>query len=311
MRIGSGEHTYEWHDNWATIPDTELGRVDGRTHGVVASETGHVLVFHQADPAVLVLDERGKLQATWGDRFKGAHGMSLVKDGDSEYLWLADVQSKEVVKTTLDGKTVQQLEQPKIDAYKEGGYVPTWVAVNETRFGGNGDVWVADGYGKSLVHRFNAAGEYLATIDGREGEAGAFACPHGIKFDNRHGRNELYIADRGNKRVQVYDSQGNFKRVFGSDFLNSPCMFDTHGEFLLIPELHARLAILDGKDQLVCYLGDNGRVKEVKGWPNLPAEHIQAGKFNSPHGMTADAKGNLYVAEWIIGGRITKLEKAG
>ncbi len=309
MRIGSGEQTYEWIENWSRTPDNESSRTNGRTHGVVVSEAGQVVVFHQANPAVLVFDTDGKLQDAWGDRFEGAHGMTLVRDGDVEYLWLTDQNSGEVVKTMLDGQTVMNIQRPEHPAYTAGNYAPTWVAVNEEWHGGNGDIWVTDGYGQNFIHRYDKTGSYLASINGEEGEAGAFKCPHGIWVDTRKSVPELYIADRGNRRVQVYDLAGKFKHSFGSDFLTSPCGFVTHGDQLLIPELFARLTILDAQDQLVCYLGANEEVVGKAGWPNHPAELIVPGKFNSPHGMAADHAGNLFVVEWIIGGRITKLAR--
>lgn len=314
MRIGHGEFTYEWIDNWARIPDTPSGRENGRTHGVVVSESGDVMVFCQANPGVLIYDASGKLKGSWGDRFGGAHGMTLVKEGNTEYLWLADQHSKEVVKTTLDGQTMQTLPTPPHDVYKDGGgYVPTWVAVNEERFGGNGDVWVTDGYGSSLVHRFNKRGDYLGTISGQKGEAGRFACPHAIAFDFRRGEPELYVADRGNQRIQVFDPDGNYKRTVGAKTLHSPCMMHFLGDLCLVPELSARVDILDKDDNVVAMLGDNGFVSQLPGWPNhnvTGKPHlIQPGKFNSPHGATFAPNGDIYVVEWIVGGRITKLQK--
>jgi len=200
--------------------------------------------------------------------------------------------------------------RPNTSVYRNGGrYGPTGVAVNEKRWGGNGDVWLADGYGANYVHRFDERGAYLMSINGQEGGAGAFNCPHGIWVDTRKREPEMYIADRGNCRIQVYDLDGTFKRSFGSDILTSPCGFSVHNGLLLIPELYARVAILDEEDQLVCYLGANEAVCKIKGWPNHLAHLVSPGKFNSPHAMTADRSGNLYVVEWIIGGRITKLTK--
>lgn len=309
MRIGTGNQTYEWIDNWARIPDTPSGRENGRTHGVVVSESGDVLVFNQANPGVLVFGADGRLKNAWGDRFGGAHGMTLVKEGGTEYLWLTDQFSAEVVKTTLDGRTVMNIQKPDHPVYAKANYAPTWVAVNEERFGGNGDIWVTDGYGSFYIHRYDKTGRYLGSINGEEGKTGAFSCPHGIWVDNRKPVPELYVADRSNKRIQVYDAEGVYKRAFGADFLTSPDGFITHGEFLMMPELYARLTILDGDDKLVCHLGANEEVVQVKGWPNIH-DHLKPGKFNSPHGMAADAAGNLYCVEWITGGRITKLAKA-
>ena len=201
--------------------------------------------------------------------------------------------------------------------YRDSRCSPTSVAVDEERFGGSGDVWVADGYGQSYVHRYDKTGAYIGSINGEEGSAGRFNCPHGIFIDRRRGEPELYVADRANARVQVYALDGSFKRVFGSEFLTTPSAFVTHGDQMIIAELRARLTVVDGDDNLVCYLGANESVCDVDGWPNnrdsegklIPTSLLEPGKFNSPHGMAVDADGNLYVAEWLIGGRLTKLAK--
>jgi len=181
--------------------------------------------------------------------------------------------------------------------------------VNEDRFGGNGDVWVADGYGANYVHRFSKTGAYISSINGTEGKAGAFACPHGIAFiPGSHGP-ELYIADRTNRRIQVYDPDGKFKRSFGQDFLTSPCGFAYRNGVIYVPELKVRLSILDDRDKLITCIGENDAVCKSPGWPNLPASQIIPGKFNSPHAAAVDSAGNIYIVEWIVGGRITKLLK--
>jgi len=82
-----------------------------------------------------------------------------------------------------------------------------------------------------------------------------------------------------------------------------------------VGELRARLAVLDADDGLVTYLGDNDSVYDLDGWPNakdrsgdtMRTTHLEPGRFNSPHGVAVDGEGNIYVAEWLIGGRITKL----
>ncbi len=309
MQVGTGAYTYRWIDNWARTPETESSRTNGRTHGVVVTKAGDVVVFHQADPAVLIFAADGTLQDAWGHGFLSAHGMTLVEEDGTEYLWLTDENSAAVVKTTLDGAIVQSLQKPSHPVYATGRYVPTWIGVAEERYGGNGDIWVADGYGSSYVHRYDRSGRYLQSINGEEGEAGAFRCPHALWVDHRRTEPRLYIADRGNRRIQVYDLEGSFQKACGADILTSPCGFVTYGDWLLIPELRARLTILDGEDHLVGYLGSNEQVCDIPGWPNHESALIREGKFNSPHGMAVDSAGNLFVVEWIIGGRITKLEK--
>ena len=221
-----------------------------------------------------------------------------------------------MVKTDLDGNSIMEVMKPDLPVYaKDATYAPTSVVVNEVRNGGNGDVWVADGYGQSYVHRYDKTGMYLGSINGEEGDAGAFDCPHGIWIDTRKAEVELYVADRANGQVQVYDTEGGFRRAFGTgagkDWLHSPSGFASHGEFMLVSELRgSRITILDADDELVGYLGENsGAFKRLADWPNVSHDDVEPGLFNSPHGVAAGDDGSIYVAEWMIGGRITKLAK--
>ncbi len=319
MRVSDGENQYEWIEGWAKTPDTAASRENGRTHGVAESKDGHIYVFHQSTPAVLVFDREGTLVNSFRDDFGQAHGLRLVEDEDgTEYLWLTDQSSGRVAKLTLSGETVQTIEKPDLPIYADGGgYAPTWATQNPT----NGDIWVTDGYASSHIHRYDKSGGYIASINGTEGAAGKFACPHSIYFDTRgHKEPELYITDRSNKRIQVYDGDGTFKRSFGEEFLIAPCDFAVFGELLYVPELFGRLAVLDGSDNLVGYVGENDPISKAgtegwsagRGeWPNLPADHIHAGQFSSPHGVGTGADGSVYIVEWYApGGRIIKLTPA-
>jgi len=297
MNIETSLGNYRWIEDWVTVPASD----NGRTHGIAVTKDGHVVVFHQATPGILIYSAQGQLLDSWG-AFPGAHGLTLVEENGTEYLWLTDEKTKQVVKATLTGEIVQLIEPPKHDAYEQKPYIPTWATV-----GANGDIWVADGYGASLVHRYDSAGKQIQTLDGTEG-AGRFQCPHGIAIDTRHGEAELYVADRGNKRFQVYSTDGKFRRAFGSDFLTSPDVSFSSGNLLIVPELIARLSVLDLNDLPVALFGANDSVDHTPDWPNNRA-NIVTGKFNSPHSATADVHGNIYVVEWITGGRVTKLEK--
>ncbi|MDT5059332.1 MAG: hypothetical protein QOF66_7698 [Mycobacterium sp.] len=307
MCIGSSEHTFDWIENWAVIPDTPASRADGRTHGVVVTRDGRVVVAHLADPAILIFDARGAVLDSWGDRFPGVHGLTLVEEAGTEYLWLSDYKTGEVVKTTLQGKTVLSLPFPNLKGYDDPKYAPTWVTVFEERFGGSGDIWVADGYGAGYVHRYDRRGNYLSSIDGTTG-AGRFRHPHGIYVDTRKHDPELYIADRMNRRIQVYDVEGRFKRTLLNTVDTSACAFIPDGEFTLVPEApyRARLTILDPEDRIVATIGENDAVCGRTGFPN-DRSLVERGRFIAPHSVATDAERNVYVVEWVTGGRITKL----
>jgi hypothetical protein len=190
--------------------------------------------------------------------------------------------------------------------------------VDEERFSGSGYVFVADGYGLGRVHRFNKQGHRLGSFDGTGGGgAPASLTPHAVFIDRRRGPPELYVADRGNKRVLVYDLDCGYSCAFGADFLTSPSGLAALGDLLVIAELRARLAVVDGRDGLVDHLGDNEQVCKTVGWPNmkdprgkvLPTALLVPGRFNSPHGLAVDASGSLYISEWLICGRTVKLLK--
>jgi hypothetical protein len=337
VRVGTGTHIFDWLDNWAGVPDSPAARIGWAHPGMVTTAAGEVVTCHPSEPTLLFFDPHGALLRSIATSLTEAHGITVVQEGATEYLWVADPGSKrqpelgyesalprtngQVVKMDLDGQVVVTIAAPDLPIYRAGTFAPTSVAVNEERHGGNGDVWVADGYGESVVHRFarfSKNGEYLGTLDGEDRVDGRFATPHGLWFDTRKSEPELYVADRGNRRIQVFDAEGRFKRLFGQDFLSSPSAFaGLNDGTLVVAELRARLAVLDPDDRLIGYLGADEAVCGRPGWPNartaageiVRPTSLTPGKFNSPHGLAADRAGNVYVAEWLIGGRVTQLQR--
>ena len=156
MRIGTGDHTYDWSETWATMPNPERAGAGWSHHGIVVTEAGKIITLHQGTLEMMEFDPSGTVQRSWDLGLTEAHGITLVKDADTEYLWIADPGRKrtpetgyqypdpnaqvtgQVVKTTLTGDTVMILETPPLPIYQNDNYLPTWVAVNEERNGGNG-----------------------------------------------------------------------------------------------------------------------------------------------------------------------------
>ena len=313
MEIQSRTGTYKWHEDWIKIPDNDSARKNGRTHGVVALKDGTMVIYHQAAPSVLICDRDGNLLRSFGD-FLGAHGMTLCENDGKEYLWLTDEFSSRVAKLDLDGNVVMDLTTPEHKYYTEGGkYTPTWATENPH----TGHIWVGDGYGSNkLVHRFAENGQYEFTIDGTEG-LGEFFCPHGLNFTIGQNGPELFITDRANQRIVVYDNDGNFLR--GSTLTHSPCNFEFLGNFVITAELFTGIKILNKNTlELVDEIGVNpelipqadGKLHHPEGWPDLAGtNYIRPGFFNSPHGTCMTENGDIYVTEWMLGGRVTKLEK--
>lgn len=320
LTVGTGSYTYQWNSRWAQVPrevsfrQTD-GTLNGRCHGVCVANDGRVFVFNQSEIGVLIFNPDGSWAGTWKEfpskRFEGAHGLTLHNEGSEQFLWLTDQTSKEVVKTTLDGETVMNIQRPFGGVYedKDAAYTPTWAAQAQ-----DGSIYVADGYGSGHISRYTRGGEYLDSFSGdvTDSAAGTFRCPHAIWIGQRPGATRrsdevIYVTDRGNNKVQVYDLEWNFIKSFGQVH---PCCFDVapNGD-LLVPDLLAFVQVYDEHDQPIAALGmDIGRAA-APGWPNYAPATVPDGKFNSPHGGCFDAEGNIYIAEWIIGGRITKLTR--
>lgn len=303
---------YQWVGDWAELPDDPSGWMHS---GVVVTDEG-VVVAHPGEPTLLVYGFDAALLRTV--RLPGMlepHGFHVAVDG----LWIGDVGFKRrvsgpdfeterrvgrVVLVDDEGHVIRELADPG------SGWSPTAIAVNDE----NGDVWVADGYGNGLVHRFAADGTRLTTLTGEEG-AGRFNCPHGVVIDDRRGRPELYVSDRANGRIQVFEPDGSFSRVVGEGALVTPTDMAIVGDSLAVTDFtQARVTLLGPDDELVEHLGANPSAPERDGWPNgrdesgnLVRPQLEPGAFNRPHTLAADSSGNLYVTEWLLGGRLTKL----
>jgi hypothetical protein len=325
--VGAGSHQYTWRE----LPSRPFGSSnDWSHHGLAGGPGGQIVGFEQRTRSLVSIDRDGRCVARVAAPVRSAHGIAVVQDATGPATWVADIGKTNrlsggtihldegpagVVKVGSNGDLLDRLDPPSGDAYANGApYLPTSIAVDEKRHGGGGDVWVADGYGQSLVHRFGVDGRLLATIDGADG-AGRFAGPHGVWIDRRRAEPELLVADRTNHRVQVFDLDGHFKRSYGGDFLISPSGFATTGELLVIADLRSRLTLVDLDDRLVCHLGDGGAVYEESRWPNVAVgeDHIgrrphTPGRFSSPHGMAAAPDGAIFVAEWRVGGCVVALE---
>lgn len=305
---------YDWVGDCAELPAAPLGWM----HSGIAVVGEDVVVAHPEEPTLLSYGRDGELrQATSLVGLLELHGFAPVEGA----MWVGDVGFKRrvrggefenergigrVVCVDESGDVLSEVVDPR------AGWSPTAIAV----VGETGDIWVADGYGESLVHRFDANGRCVQTLTGEEG-AGRFDCPHGVVVDRRRGSTELYISDRANGRIQVYDPAGRFLRVVGEGVVVTPTDMTIVGDELALTDFtQARVTILDIDDRLVEHVGANAEACDRDGWPNardadgnLVRPPLEPGKFNSPHTLAADEEGNLYVTEWLLGGRLSKLER--
>lgn len=323
-RPSSEKRAQGWEDLSALLPDT-----DGWMHsGMAVDENGVLYCAHPNGRALLRINLATGVSRAAQTEFSELHGIALTRskdivaiadpgyrvdrvEGEHAYEELF-VEGHAAFIDVVDGFTVQAFSQPDLPQYSSETWRPTSIAVDRDA-GRPGDVWIADGYGASLVHRFSPGGELLATVDG-SASGRVFDCPHAVALrEDPGGDVEVLVADRANHRIVVLDSEGRYLREFGEAVLDSPSGFALMNGELFISELHGGVARFDENDVFIGMLEpERVRSHDEPSWPNRPtplggieAPNLIPGIYNSPHGIAA-FEGEVYVNEWLVGGRLSR-----
>lgn len=315
VKIGSGKSTFTLDPAWGHLPD---GMKYGFGCAIVVDSKDRIFVTSRStNPCVAIFDQAGQLLETWGKEFAAtvgfekpeqvsatAHGLYWSQEPEGEFLyWTENVAGGKdgpkigarVYKTDLAGKVLYTLGNVTTESSTSQKFDftnPTDVAVAP-----NGDIYVVDGYGSQLVHRFDKNFKLIKTIGGRGKEHGKFNTCHGVWVSTLKSEPELYIADRANNRLEIYSLEMEYKRTV--EGVRKPCCFYQHNGQLYVPELDARVTILDAEDKLVAQLGDGQGIKaaDIQSHPD---------KFATPHALALTSKGDLYILEWLPYGRVRK-----
>ena len=325
--LGEGAFQYEViSHNWGEVPSHIQW---GETHGVAVDEAGLIYVTHRSpapEPldAVVVFDPQGKFVRSFGKEYHtGGHGIDIRQEGNEEFLYLCSTRTSLVTKTTLKGEIVwkkERLLETGKYADPKTLYSPTNIA-----FSPDGGFYIGDGYGSHWIHQYDKEAKWVRTFGGFGTAPGEFQTPHGQWLDNRPGREpSLIVADRANARLQYLTLDGKHLGFVTQDgsltsdvaALKSPVSFPAHfdirGDVLLVPDLHARVTLFDKHNKVITHLGyDPEWTKQVLGDGKFPVRSDRSlwksGKFIHPHDACFDKAGNLFVVEWVIGGRVNFL----
>ena len=204
---GSLPSPYREDANWGKLP---AGAKWGGVISVDPASNGDVWVFHRADPPLLRFDPSGKVVKSFGEGlFVQAHGMTVDRDGN---VWVTDAQIKDgkgnqVFKFSPDGKLLMALGKAGV----AGGGNDVFSGPCDVAIAQNGDIFVADGHIADVpvnrIMKFSKDGTFIKAWGRRGPGPGEFDTPHSIAIDSR-GR--IFVADRSNSRMQIFDQDGRF-----------------------------------------------------------------------------------------------------
>jgi len=285
--IGSGDYRYSI-ESWPTLP---AGWVLGDVAGVAVSDKDEIYLFTRGEHPLLVFDSAGNLLRHWGEgQFVRPHGIDIGPDGT---IYCTDDGAHVVRTFTPEGKELLRIGLPGEPEPMMSGL--PFNMCTHTALSPSGDIYVSDGYGNARVHKYSPNGKLLFSWGGPGISPGEFNFPHNIVSD---ADGWLYVADRENHRVQVFNGDGKFETQWHS--LHRPCaLCKTNGTNPLFyvgelgpslaanitfPNLGPRISVVAADGSIVARVGD-----EVAG--------LETNQFVAPHGIAVDSLGNIYLGE--------------
>ncbi|MEL0112315.1 MAG: peptidyl-alpha-hydroxyglycine alpha-amidating lyase family protein [Rickettsiales bacterium] len=286
--MGEGEFTYRVEMDWAKLPD-DWTFLDAAAVAVDAND--NVYVFNRGEHPMCVFDREGNFLRSWGeDIFTRAHGIEV---GPDQTLYCTDDGDHTVRHCTLDGKVLMTLGVAgKPAPYMSGD---PFHRCTHTAQSPEGDIYVSDGYGNSRVHKYSPDGKLLFSWGEPGTDEGQFNIAHNICCD---ADGWVYVADRENHRVQVFDGNGRYEAQWFN--MHRPCgLCMGHGADPLfyvgelgpamnvnknVPNLGPRLSVMTREGETLVRLGDLH-------------QGMGPHQFMAPHGLAVDSRGDIYVGE--------------
>ena len=289
--LGYGNYTYIPIANWGNSPD-EI--ILGDVAGIAIDAKDNVYLFNRGEHPVVVLSQHGNVLRTWGHGiFKNPHGASI---GPDQCIYLTDNFDHTVRKFSLTGELLMELGTPDISSGLMSG--KPFCKCTHCAISPSGDIFVSDGYNNACIHHFDPKGKHIKSWGQSGAGPGEFNLPHNICCDNDGW---IYVADRENSRIQIFDTSGNFESQINN--MHRP----------------SGLAITEGSSP-DCIVGELASYLDVnKDFPNLgpfvsffdkrgsllsrldkgSGPGLLAGQFISPHSIAIDSLGDLYIGDVV------------
>ncbi len=257
--VGTGSHVYEVIHPFGNLP---LGMTFGNTSHVATDSQARVYVYQRKDPPILVFDGNGNLVDSWGDgELMDGHGIFITKNDE---VFLSDRDAHEILKYDTAGNVSLRLGTRERPALEAPFNHPADIAVTT-----DGEIYIADGYANSRVHRFKPDGTHVQSWGSWGVEPGQFGVPHGVWVH----KDRVYVCDRENHRVQIFDTNGVYLSHWVGFFHPMDIFIDTEETVYVTDQVPGMTMLsLDGK-----------MITRIRTAANA-------------HGMWVDIYGNIYTA---------------
>ena len=268
-------------ENGLTFPS---GVVMGFPGDLEFDSKGHLWVISRpgrdvtAEP-VVEFDENGKYIRSFGAGLFGnrPHGIDLDPEGN---IWISDGSSHTVVKLSPQGQVLLTLgtKGQRGDWNEDAGsrllYEP-----NDIAFGRNGDIFIVQGHapgpnGNPRVLKFDKTGKFIKTWGGKGAEPGKFQVGHGITLD---AKGLLWVSDRENSRIQIFDQDGTFVRQI--KYAGLPCSIEIR------------------KDDIIMVNGFTGQILQLDLEGKVLGVYGKMGEFVEAHNVAVNTKGEIFVGD--------------
>ena len=305
-------------------PGTNFGEVAG----VAVNSRGHVFVFTRSNsaggpayaPAAAQLLEFGPKGELVREIGKGLYAWSFahsVRVDRDDNIWAIDKGSDMVIKFNQSGQVVMVFGRRKESADHETG---PWENVDPPRpaidglfrqptdvaWDSEGSIYITDGYVNSRVAKYDKNGDWVKSWGEKGTGPGQFRLPHAIAVDRN---NNVYVGDRSNRRIQVFDTEGRFLRMFTIDVPPVPGTRAVNGNTPTGDRLAAvigapnSICITPGPNQ-VMFVGEStfpGRLFKLsldgKVLGVIGRSGRQLKQFSGAHQLACPSENEVYAAE--------------
>jgi DNA-binding beta-propeller fold protein YncE len=254
----------------------------GAATSVALGSRGQLVVFNRGDHPIMEFDRDGRFVRAAGEGlYARPHGMRLDADDN---IWTTDVNTHLVIKMSPQGEVLLTLGvRGESGEWNEAAGQRLLNQPNDVAIAASGDVFIVQGHGRgeSRVLKFDRAGRFLDSWGGNGTGPGRFDTGHSIVID---AQGLVYVADRQNRRVQIFDQAGTYLREW--TFKGLPCglYIDPAGQMYLVSGFSGQILRLDA----------DGRAIAATGQPDKGL-----GEFGEAHYMSLGPAGEIYVADTV------------